>query len=64
MAPILKQRFIRPAQAPLYGVSRSTIYNWIADGLIKTTMVHRPGNKQGIRLIDVESLEKLTGKGK
>ena len=30
-----KQRFIRPAQGPLYGVSRATIYNWIRDGFLK-----------------------------
>jgi len=57
--PTLKQRYIRPAQGPLYGVSRATIYNWIRDGLLKTTLVRRPGNKGGVRLIEVASLEKL-----
>jgi hypothetical protein len=57
--PTLKQRFIRPAQGPIYGVSRATIYNWIRDGLLKTTLVRRPGNKGGVRLIEVASLEKL-----
>jgi Helix-turn-helix domain len=60
----LKQRFIRPAQAPAYGISRATAYNWIRDGLLKTTLVRRPGNKLGCRLIDVDSLEKLIAKGK
>jgi predicted site-specific integrase-resolvase len=58
-----KQRFIRPAQAPLYGISRSTAYNWIKDGALKTRLVRRPGNKSGVRLIDVDSLEKLIEKG-
>jgi hypothetical protein len=60
----LKQRYIRPAQAPAYGVSRATLYNWIRLGWVKTTVIRRPGNRLGCRLVDVESLEQLIQKGK
>ena len=64
MSPKQIQRYIRPAQGLLYGVSRATIYNWIRDGLLKTTVVRRPGNRSGVRLVDVNSLEKLISEGK
>ena len=38
------------------GICRSTLYNLIADGVIKTKVIRRPGNARGIRLISVESL--------
>jgi hypothetical protein len=48
--------FIRPADGPRYGVCRSTIYNWLADGVLKSKVIRRPGSKRGVRLIEVESL--------
>jgi hypothetical protein len=48
--------YIRPAEAPRFGISRSTTYNWIADGIIKSVVVRRPGNTRGVRLISVSSL--------
>ena len=55
----IEPTYIRPAQAPRYGVSRSTAYNWMNDGLIKSVVVRRPGNVRGTRLISVESLKAL-----
>jgi hypothetical protein len=48
--------YIRPSQAPHFGISRSTLYNLISDGVVKTKLVRRRGNTKGIRLISVESL--------
>jgi integrase len=56
--------FIRPAQAPLYGISRSTAYNWLNAGLIRSTVIRLPGNVRGVRLISVESIKALFTKGK
>ena len=55
-------KYIRPAQAPLYGISRSTAYNYMNDGLVKSTVIRRPGNERGVRLISVDSLKKLIEK--
>jgi len=51
--------YIRPADAPRFGISRSTYYNWLADGLVETRLIRCPGNAKGIRLISVSSLRKL-----
>jgi hypothetical protein len=56
---IIRPEYIRPSQAPRYGISRSTAYNWVADGLVTTKLVRRPGNAKGIRLISVSSLRKF-----
>lgn len=53
--------WLRPKQATeLYGIGRSTIYNWIEQGLIKstTTRVNRH-QRYGARLINRASLEEL-----
>ena len=57
MTSIQTPQFIRPNQAWRFGVSRTTIYNWINDGLIKTVVFRRPGKARGVRLISVESLK-------
>jgi Helix-turn-helix domain len=55
--------YIRPADAPRFGISRSTAYNWIADGILKSKVVRRLGNMRGVRLISVESLRELIENG-
>jgi hypothetical protein len=54
--PSIEPAYMRPADAPRFGLSRSSIYNLIRDGVIKTVVVRRPGNVRGARLICVESL--------
>jgi hypothetical protein len=60
---LMRQRYIRPADAHIYGLSRSTLYNLIRDGLVRTAVIRRPGTRLGIRLVDAESLERLIQKG-
>jgi len=48
--------YIRPAQAPRFGISRSSAYNLISDGVLQTRVIRRPGTKKGIRLIETASL--------
>jgi hypothetical protein len=52
--------YIRPAQAPRFGISRSSAYNLISDGVLKTRVIRRPGTKKGIRLIETASLRAYT----
>jgi predicted site-specific integrase-resolvase len=51
--------WFRPYQAPRYGVSRATIYEWMEDGLLESKLVKRPGMKSGCRFVSVKSLKKL-----
>jgi hypothetical protein len=48
--------YIRPSQVPRFGMCRSTAYNLMRDGCLKTKLIRRPGNVKGIRLISVKSL--------
>lgn len=48
--------YIRPSQAPRFGISRALLYEWIAEGKVKGFQVKRRGNVRGPRLISVESL--------
>jgi hypothetical protein len=41
-----------------FGVGRSTCYNLIADGLIRSVVLRRRGQIKGRRLIDVSSVRK------
>ena len=50
--------YIRPAQAPLYGISRSLLCEWIKEGRVKSFSPRRKGNIRGPRLVSVESLRK------
>ena len=40
-----------------HGLPDSTLYRLIAEGLIKSVVVRRPGTTRGTRLIDLESLD-------
>jgi hypothetical protein len=40
-----------------YGISRTTLFNWLHDELIRSTVIRKKGSKKAIRLIDVPSLE-------
>ena len=51
-----KPDYIRPSGAPKYGVSRSTAYNLMRAGLIKSRVIKLPGRQRGFRLIEVASL--------
>jgi len=54
--------YFRPKDAPHYGISRSTAYNWMDAGLLETKTVRRPGTARGVRLISVKSLRRLIEK--
>ena len=56
--PIIKSPYLRPAEAGEYArVTRSTIYRWMSDGLIKSYCVG------GVRLIKVSDIDRLIEKG-
>ncbi len=40
----------------LFGVKRGILYRWINEGKVKSVNIVEPGNKQGIRLIQVASV--------
>ena len=40
----------------LYGIKRGILYRWIQERRIKTVLIREPGNKQGIRLIYLQSV--------
>ena len=48
--------YIRPSQVSRFGISRSSAYNLISDGVLRTRVIRRPGTKKGIRLIETASL--------
>ena len=51
--------YIRPLQAELrFGIARATIYNMMADGVIETRVLRRPGKTKGLRLISTSSLRR------
>jgi len=56
----LKPAFLRvPAAVQYSGVSRTSLYELIAEGRIKSTVLRKRNNVRGIRLIEVESLDAL-----
>lgn len=48
--------YIRPADARLFGLSRSMLYQLMAEGLVESVLVRRPGRARGMRLVRVASL--------
>ena len=40
----------------LFGIKRGILYRWIAAKKIKSVCVREPGNKQGVRLIHLQSV--------
>jgi hypothetical protein len=56
----LKPEFVRiPAAVRYSGISRTTIYELINEGRLKSTVLRRRGNVRGIRLISLESLDAI-----
>lgn len=50
--------WLRPAQVPYYyGLGRSTVYNLMKDGLIKSVSVRKKHTIRGCRLISAASLD-------
>jgi len=45
-----------PDAMRLFGVTRSILYRWIADGRIRSTCLRQPGSQRGIRLLSYASL--------
>jgi len=45
-----------PDAMRIFGITRSILYLWIADGRIRSTCLHQPGAKRGIRLLSYASL--------
>ena len=60
MTPMIQKsetlEYIRPAQAPLFGISRALLYEWIRDGRVKSFQPCRKGNVRGPRLVSTSSL--------
>lgn len=40
----------------IFGVKRGILYRWIRENRIKSVLIREPGNKQGIRLIHLQSV--------
>lgn len=54
--------YLRPGEVPRhFSISRSTVYNLMAAGLIESASLRRPGLKRGARLISVKSLRSYLG---
>ena len=52
------QEFCRPADFPrLFSLSRSTAYELIANGSIRSVVLRKKGRTTGARLIDVRSVK-------
>lgn len=53
----VEPEYIRPAQVKArYGLSRSYLYELLAEGRIKSRVIRRHGNVKGARLVSVESI--------
>jgi len=53
----LKPEWLRiPEAVRIFGVSRSTLYEWISAGAIKSTALKKRGALRGIRLLSFDSL--------
>ena len=56
----IKPEWLRfPDATRLYGIGRSSLYELINDGRIKSVVLRRKGNIRGIRLLSVASLDAL-----
>jgi hypothetical protein len=51
--------YIRPSDARRFGLSRSSLYNLIADGKIQCRLIRRPGFKRPMRLIKAQELREF-----
>ena len=58
VSPIsLKPEWLRiPEAIRLFGIGRSTLYELLSGGQIKSASIRKRGNTRGIRLISVDSL--------
>jgi len=55
--PVSDPEYLRPGQVPgRFNISRSLLYEWIAEGRVKSFQVRRTGNVRGPRLVSVESI--------
>jgi len=56
-APVTEPVWLRIAEVQrIYGIKRTTIYEMMDRGEIKTASLKQPGNRHGIRLIHSASL--------
>jgi hypothetical protein len=56
-------RWLRVAAIPkLYGISRSLVYELLAEGVLRTAVLKKKGNNRGVRLICASSLESMLSK--
>jgi hypothetical protein len=54
------RRYAQPgAVSRDYGIGRSTLFKWLHDGLIRSTVIRKNGSRKALRLIDLESLEQF-----
>jgi hypothetical protein len=61
--PLSELEYLRPAQVPRrYPFSRSTLYELLGAGKIKSISVRKPGSVRGIRLVSVASIEAFLAK--
>jgi hypothetical protein len=40
----------------LFGIKRGILYRWIGTGKVRSVCLREPGNKQGVRLIHLQSV--------
>lgn len=60
VAPSLKPEFLRiPAAVEYSGLSRTSLYDFIAEGRLKSTVLRKRCNVRGIRLVELKSLDAL-----
>ena len=58
LIPDTEKRWATLSEAAHYcGLTQRTIYNLIADGLIRSSLVKRPNASRGRRLVDLRSLD-------
>ena len=54
----LKPEWVRlPAAVEYSGIGRSSLYQRIASGEIRSALIRKPGNVRGIRVVSVASLD-------
>lgn len=57
------RRYAQPATAIRdYGISRSTLFNWLHDELVRSTVIRKAGSRKALRLVDLKSLEDFLAK--
>ena len=55
--PVARREWLRiPEATRCFGIGRSSIYELIAEGKIKSASIRKRGNVRGIRLVSADSL--------